>query len=63
MLPQAPFFEYQADLIFITKSQFDNQTYDTGLTMIDVFSKYAVVLPIREKKAEPIMEAISKLSK
>ena len=28
--------------------------------MIDVFSKYAVVLPIREKKAEPIMEAIFK---
>jgi hypothetical protein len=55
-----PFFEYQADLIFITKSQFDNQTYDTRFTMIDVFSKYAVVLPIKEKKAEPIMEAIFK---
>ena len=55
-----PFFEYQADLIFITKSHFDNQEYDTGLTMIDVFSKYAVVLPVREKKAEPIMEAIFK---
>ena len=53
-----PFFEYQADQIFITKSQFANQEYDTGLTMIDVFSKYAVVLPITEKNAEPIMEAI-----
>ncbi len=28
--------------------------------MIDVFSKYAVVLPVSEKKAEPIMEAIFK---
>jgi hypothetical protein len=28
--------------------------------MIDVFSKYAVVLPVREKKAGPVMEAIFK---
>ena len=28
--------------------------------MIDVFSKFAVVLPLREKKAGPIMETIFK---
>ena len=55
-----PYHEFQADLIFITPQQFDNQTYDTGLTMIDVFSKYAVVLPVSEKKAGPVMEAIFK---
>ena len=55
---QGPFIEYQADLFFITKKQFANQTYDTGLSMIDVFSKYAVVLPVDKKKAEPLMDAI-----
>ena len=29
------FFEYQADLIFITESQFENQKFEAGLTMID----------------------------
>jgi hypothetical protein len=52
------YHEYQADLIFITEGRFENQEYEAGLTMIDVFSKFAVVLPIREKKAGPIMEAI-----
>ena len=55
-----PYHELQADLFFITKGQFENQEYDTGLTMIDVFSKFAVVLPVREKKAGPVMEAIFK---
>jgi hypothetical protein len=50
--------EFQADLIFITKGQFKDQEYDTGLTMIDVFTKYAVVLPIKDKKVGPVMEAI-----
>ena len=30
------------------------------MTMIDVFGKYAVVLPVKEKKAGPVMEAIFK---
>ena len=55
---QGPYLEYQADLFFVTKSQFDNQIYETGLSMIDVFSKYAVVVPVDDKKAEPMMEAI-----
>ena len=55
---QGPYVEYQADLFFVTKSQFDNQIYETGLSMIDVFSKYAVVVPVDDKKAEPMMEAI-----
>ena len=53
-----PYHEYQADLFFITESQFEGQEYEVGLSMIDVFSKYAVVVPVREKKVGPIMEAI-----
>ena len=54
------FFEYQAEIFFINEGQFENQEYEVGLTMIDVFSKFAVVLPVREKKAGPITEAIFK---
>ena len=36
-----PFFEYQADLFLVTESQFADQTYEYGLSMIDVFSKFA----------------------
>ena len=55
---QGPYVEYQADLFFVTKNQFANQTYDTGLSMIDVFSKYAVVLPVDDKKAGALMDTI-----
>ncbi len=43
-------FEYRADLFFITDKQFPNQDYKAGLSMIDVFSKFAVVIPLNEKK-------------
>ena len=46
------YHEYQADLFFVTKKQFKNQKLRVGLSMIDVFSKFAVVIPIKEKKAE-----------
>ena len=53
-----PYHEFQADLFFVTEGQFADQEYEVGLSMIDVFSKFAVVLPVSEKKAEPLMEAI-----
>jgi hypothetical protein len=55
-----PYHEYQADLFLVTEGQFADQEYEVGLSMIDVFSKFAVVLPVREKKAKPLMEAIFK---
>ena len=54
------YHEYQADLFFVTPKQFKNQKYEIGLSMIDVFSKYAVVIPIKEKKGEEVMAAIFK---
>jgi hypothetical protein len=40
--------EYQADLFFVTDKQFKNQNYPAGLSMIDVFSKFAVVILLKE---------------
>ena len=54
------YHEYQADLFFITEKQFKNQGYKAGLSMIDVFSKYAVVIPLKEKNGEEVMAAIFK---
>ena len=53
-----PFHEYQADLFLVTANQFKDQDYEYGLSMIDVFSKFAVVLPLSSNKAEPLTEAI-----
>jgi len=55
-----PYHEYQADLFLVTANQFKDQEFEYGLSMIDVFSKFAVVLPVSEKKAKPLMEAIFK---
>ena len=55
---QGPYVEFQADLFLVTENQFKNQEYKYGLSMIDVFSKYAVVLPLTANTAEPLTEAI-----
>ncbi len=43
-------FEYQADLFFVTPKQSKNQKFTIGLSMIEVFSKFAVVIPVKEKQ-------------
>ena len=57
------YFEYQADNFYITDRQYQNQDYIYGLSMIDVFSKYAAVIPLKERDAENIMAAIFKAFK
>ena len=54
------FHEYQADLFYITDKQFPNQNYPFGLSVIDVFSKYATVIPLKDRKAVFIMAALFK---
>jgi hypothetical protein len=46
------------DLFLITANQFKDQEYEYGLSMIDVFTKFAAVLPLSSNKAEPLTEAI-----
>ena len=40
------YYEYQTDLFFIAKNDLDNQKFRIGLVMIDIFSKFALVIPI-----------------
>ena len=59
--------EYQIDLFFITKKDLDNQKFRIGLVMIDIFSKFALVIPIKSKQPPDllagIMEGINKMGK
>ena len=61
------FYEFQIDLFFITNNDLKNQKFRIGLAMIDVFSKYAVVVPIKSKQPPDllagIMEGINKMGK
>ncbi len=52
------YHEYQADLFFITAKQFPNQDFPYGLSVYDVFSKYAAVIPMFDRKGVDIMKAL-----
>ena len=57
---QGPFQEYQFDVMFITEKQLPNQEYPFGVAVIDVFSKYATMIPIKRRRHEEIMGALLK---
>lgn len=52
---------WQADLIDMQKLSKENDGYKYLLTVIDVFSKYAWVIPIKNKTNSNIIEAFSKI--
>ena len=54
------YHEYHMDLFFITDRQFPNQDFPIGLSMIDVFSKFAVVIPLKSRDTTSVMTAIFK---
>ena len=52
-------YEYQIDLFFI-KDLDAAQKYKIGLAMIDVFTRYATVIPIENKLSPTILKALQK---
>ena len=48
---------YQVDLFFMGYYDFDEHKFRGGLVAIDVLSKYAVVIPIKTKNGEDVLEA------
>ena len=55
----APFnnHTYQVDIFFMGKTDFENtQKFRAGLVLIDVLSKYAVVVPIKSKDTYDVIE-------
>ena len=53
------------DLFFISKNDLENQKFRIGLVLIDIFSKYATVIPINSKEPPDmlagIMEGLQKM--
>ena len=51
-------WEYQLDLFFISKNDLENQKFRIGLVLIDIFSKYATVIPIKSKEPPDVLAGI-----
>ena len=51
-----PFYEFQFDLFFIT--DLENQKFKIGAIMIDVFSRFMVVVPIKSKDEGNVASAM-----
>ena len=55
---------YQCDLFFVGQYDFDEeQKFRGGLVLIDVLSKYAVVVPIKTKNGEDVLEGFKEALK
>ena len=54
-----PLYEYQIDLFFLP----DQPKPNIGLACIDIFTKYAVVIPISSKQVEAITDGLYKAIK
>jgi len=58
-----PNYEFQIDLFFV--NDVDNQTYKVGMILIDIFTKYMVVVPIKSKSegdvAAGLIEGLNKM--
>ena len=50
--------EFQMDLFFV--NDLENQDYKIGLLIVDIFSKYLTVVPIRSKTIADVLEGIKK---
>ena len=66
-IPPYTYYEYQIDLFFITNNDLDNQKFNVGMVVIDIFSKFAVVVPIKSKLQDDVLagiiEGINKMGK
>ena len=51
-----PFYEFQFDLFFI--NDLKNQKFNIGAIMIDVFSRFMVVVPIKNKNEANIASGL-----
>ena len=60
-----PYYEFQFDLFFI--NDLENQKYKVGALMIDIFTKYMVVVAIKSKNegdiASALLECLNKMGK
>ena len=51
-----PYQEYQIDLFFI--NDLENQDYKIGLIIIDIFTKFMTVVPLKTKQPDDVLEGL-----
>jgi len=61
-IAQRPKQEYQMDLFFITKKDFPNDSNVGGLLMIDIFTKFINIIPIKTKTIPELLEGIKTIT-
>ncbi|CAF1077913.1 unnamed protein product [Brachionus calyciflorus] len=54
---------WQADLVDVSNISKENKGYKFLITVIDVFSKFAWVHPLKNKMSESILQALTKIFK
>ena len=55
-IPKEPYDEYQVDLFFM--NDLPDQEYKVGLLMVDVFTKYTEVIPLKDKTEGSILSGL-----
>ena len=51
-----PYFEFQLDLFFI--NDIPNQKFKVGMVLIDIFTRYSTVIPIKSKQPPDILAGV-----
>ena len=56
-------YQYQADLVDYSALKRDNHSFTFLLTIIDIFSRFALAIPIKSKKGPHVAAALERLLK
>ena len=56
-------YQYQADLVDYSALKRDNHSFTFLLTIIDIFSRFALAIPIKSKKGPPVAAALERAFK
>ena len=56
-------YQYQADLVDYSALKIDNHSFTFLLTIIDIFSRFALAIPIKSKKSPHVAAALEKAFK
>ena len=56
-------YQYQADLVNYSALKRDNHSYTFLLTIIDIFSRFALAIPIKSKKGPHVVTALERAFK
>ena len=63
VLSQGLRYQYQADLVDYSALKRDNHSYTLVLTIIDIFSRFALAIPSKSKRGHDVATALERAFK